>query len=147
MNDIDGFVTLRRRKLVRWLWGGYSLLLLAGSLVPGESVPEVALLGWDKLAHAVAFVVLAGLTVFVVIRSRRRSWLVLGYGATMGVATELLQSFVPGRTASGWDWLADVVGTALCLLLVGLWLRRKMRGEEKPAPVMPKERKELVPES
>lgn len=36
-----------------------------------------------------------------------------------GLSDEWHQSFVPGRTASGWDWLADSLGSAAaaCVLL------------------------------
>lgn len=46
-----------------------------------------------------------------------------------GLSDEWHQSFVPGRTSSGWDWLADSLGAAtasLALLAFGLKQRRQI---------------------
>lgn len=46
-----------------------------------------------------------------------------------GIGDEIHQSFVPGRTASGWDALADLLGATLAMLAVGhgqdWWARRR----------------------
>lgn len=43
-----------------------------------------------------------------------------------GLSDEWHQSFVPGRTSSGWDWLADSLGAAAAALaLLTLKLRRQ----------------------
>lgn len=72
---------------------------------------------WDKLKHAAAFVTLATLADFSFPRSRfgaaKAGWL-LAYG----VLIEVVQYFVPYRSAEVLDVVADSVGIACYLLLV-----------------------------
>lgn len=114
-----------------WLAVGVSTALL---LVPGEAVlaakvwvaswlpyaREIDQANWtahsDKVEHALLFAALGCLG--------RRAWqqpqqqvLLWGGLVVLGAVTEWLQAYVPGRAASRWDWLADVVGLAL-----GWWL-------------------------
>jgi VanZ family protein len=45
-----------------------------------------------------------------------------------GIGDEIHQSFVPGRTASPWDALADLLGATLAMLAIGYgqgWLARR----------------------
>ncbi|MCQ8104877.1 VanZ family protein [Methylomonas sp. SURF-2] len=37
-----------------------------------------------------------------------------------GISDEWHQSFVPGRSSSGWDWLADSLGAAVAVLALAL---------------------------
>jgi len=111
-----------RRRIFLILWVTYSLALAGMSLVPGASVPSEMLLGWDKLAHAVAFLVLAGLMLPFVTNRPRWPWLVLGWSVAMALVTEALQMSTPGRTFSVFDMLADVVGTVALLLAIGAWV-------------------------
>ena len=81
-------------------------VLTALLLLPDESLPPVTV--QDKLAHVLAFGVLAGLA--------RRAWPqtsvpVLAIAlTTYALATELLQIAVPGRTFSALDVTADTAG-------------------------------------
>lgn len=45
-----------------------------------------------------------------------------------GLSDEWHQSFVPGRTSSGWDWLADSLGAASATLAL-LTFRLKERSQ------------------
>jgi VanZ family protein len=49
------------------------------------------------------------------------AWLIT---VAYGVTDELHQSFVPGRSATLSDWLMDITGASLSLLLWSLWRRR-----------------------
>ena len=77
----------------------------------------------DKVAHASIFGALA-FCLELALRSsrhdlpmyRRHFWIFLGV-ALFGLSDEWHQSFVPGRDCSALDWLADVTGAALGLLL------------------------------
>ena len=115
------------------LWAIYSLALLAGSLIPGKSIPSVALLGWDKLAHAVAFVGLAALTVPLVLHHRWWLWNVLAYGVLMAMSTEVLQLIPPGRRFSLYDACADMIGVGLYAAITAVTLRRT-RCHDVPVP-------------
>lgn len=83
---------------------------------------------YDKLVHAVAYssaLLLAGWAL------RPTFWrcLVLALlGMAVGAGQEWHQSWLPGRVASVEDWLADVAGLAVGLLLCWLlscWQRRR----------------------
>lgn len=51
------------------------------------------------------------------------SWLFCGI---YGLSDEWHQSFVPGRSSSGWDWLADSLGAATAVAAL-LTLRQKQQ--------------------
>lgn len=105
-------------------WTSLFAITLA-SLVPVTLLPPQALNLWDKAQHALGFAWLAacGLLAFPL----RPLALVVGL-VIWGGAIELMQA------ASGWrhgewiDWLADVIGVALALLVWRLlpprWSRR-----------------------
>lgn len=88
-----------------------AMLLIAWlALTPQPDVPG---LGWDKLNHLAAFLVLAALAEIGWPGRRALPWrlaLVLGYG----VGIELAQALLPYRQASVLDFAADALG-------VGLW--------------------------
>jgi VanZ family protein len=79
----------------------------------------------DKFAHAFAFVVGGVLwvkTIETISRLSRWGTMILGTVATLvvGVAIEILQSYIPSRQADMRDFEADVVGVLLALALIGL---------------------------
>ena len=82
-----------------------------------------------KGGHLTEYAILAGLALaamnrsFHVLKSPwswRRAVLVLAWCAAYAASDEFHQSFVPTRTASGWDVLIDTGGALTALLLVGL---------------------------
>lgn len=93
---------------------------------PGDSLHLPPLPGIDKLAHCLAYGVLAAATLFALDEQWkvRRSGLVVIFTMVFcllyGIADEFHQSFVPGRTPSLVDILADCAGAVLVCLL---WLR------------------------
>ena len=101
------------------LWAGMIFALSAVSTFPQAVAPLFRL---DKLAHAGEYVVLAFLiarafsgtttTARIVVRA-----LTIVLTIAYGVSDEWHQSFVPGRTVSGLDLLADTTGGVL-----GQWL-------------------------
>ena len=133
---ISRHFTIEKRPYTFWVWLIYSLGLLGGSLIPGKSVPAIALLGWDKLAHAVVFAGLAALTVPLV--SSHRWWLcaLLSYGALMGILTEVLQLIPPGRTFSLYDTLADLIGVGLYAAMVMAELSSRRQTLPMPGEVI-----------
>lgn len=117
----------RYRTALIVIWAVYSLALLGGSLLPGKSVPSVVLLGWDKLAHAVAFFGLGLITASIAIKRPSWPWIVMGYGLAAAVLSEVLQLFVPGRTCSVWDVVADMVGIAASIVVAKVWEKHQLR--------------------
>ena len=79
---------------------------------------------YDKLIHAGAY----GLLQLLMLRASHggltpaRKGAMLGASAGSlghGLISEGLQAFIPGRTASGWDLVADIVGILIASIL---WL-------------------------
>jgi VanZ family protein len=66
----------------------------------------------DKLVHASMFAILGALGIRGWLQADQH-WRVLAFLLGLGVVTEALQSLVPGRSASIWDWLADAIGVLL----------------------------------
>lgn len=121
-------------RVPRPLWAaaavGYMGLIWELSSV--SRLPRVPILPFahaDKLIHAVEYGGLALLVCFAVGRPRRIAALVAvivagGYGAV----DEVHQSFVPNRSSTVGDWIADVTG-ALVVSLAWLY-RLRERGDE-----------------
>lgn len=101
-----------------------TLLVLAVSVLALTPQPPPAIdLGWDKLNHLMAFASLAfaaSLGRPLPLRSRLL-WLggLLAYGALV----EILQQFVPGRSAEWGDLFADALGISLGAALAGMVLK------------------------
>ncbi len=100
-----------------WLW----LLCCYCGLIywfSGQShlpVPDVFHMQ-DKLIHAAAYAVMALLFWQAWHRRMPKLWLVwmtVLFCSMYGISDEWHQSFVPGRDASVFDWLADTMGAFL----------------------------------
>lgn len=99
--------------LVLTLWPG----------APSPSIPEVA--NVDKLFHAAAWGMLAIVT-FVPF-FRRRALVCWGALVAFGALIEVVQKFLPPRSADAWDAVADAVGAALGVAVMLAWERRRAR--------------------
>ena len=112
-------------RAVLWvsLWLLWAALLTIASHVPGELAPEPPFEGADKAFHIGAYLVLGVIGVGAVARVRR-DWprplvgsAALVVGALFGALDEYHQSFVAGRHMSMQDWLTDLLGLALAVIL------------------------------
>jgi len=74
----------------------------------------------DKLLHAAGFFVMMGLAHFAYPYSRR-GFVIIGL-ALFGVFIELVQAYLPYRSFSLADWVADLVGIFMYQLLVMPWV-------------------------
>lgn len=115
---------LRHSRLRIALAAGAALALVLGLFIGGAQPAAVGLIPppWDKLAHAgvfgaIAFLLHGGL--------RLPGWLAVMLAVLVGAGDEIHQSFLPGRAAGLDDWLADLAGAVLAVLLVK-FLRRKL---------------------
>ncbi len=86
-------------------------------------VPGPKLLEWDKAKHFIAY----GALGFCMFRGAirlplRRKWhpgaQVLLLGALYGASDEFHQRFVPGRSMDPHDWLADISGLAVAVVVI-----------------------------
>ena len=89
--------------------------------------------GWDKVLHAGAYGVLAGLSIraFHGGLGRLALWptvFALLLTIAYGMLDEMHQSRVAGRDASMLDWLADVVGAGLSVLALGILALLRSKG-------------------
>jgi VanZ family protein len=109
-----------------------SLLVVSiGELLPGESAPMRALSALDvsdKILHFGAYFILAFIPVFG-LRSVY-GWVCVLLSALAGVALEVLQSLVPGRSFDSVDLAANLVGlvagAAIAVTAIAWW-RRNIR--------------------
>lgn len=87
----------------------------------GTDLPFPRIPGVDKVVHALAYGVLAGAALFAFPpATRRRRTAAVGLAVVVfcilhGVADEFHQSFVPGRSASAGDIIADAIGAMLAV--------------------------------
>jgi len=103
---------MRRHTTIVFRIGLFSAatMVMYFATAPLEAVPFVAL--GDKVLHAGAFLTLAGLLDFSFPATpfgSRKITSLLAYG----MAIEVVQHFLPFRTFSLLDWLADAVGIVL----------------------------------
>jgi len=90
---------------------GATLMVVVLSLLPGNDLPAVGIS--DKFEHIIAYAVLAllgglafpGATVLLAVAL-----------PTLGVAMEICQMVVPGRSAETGDAVADAIGVGLILV-------------------------------
>ncbi len=93
------------------------------SLTPDYSTKLIAFDGADKYKHAFAYFVLS-MNAYLIIPSRYLKITLLGFWIMSGVI-ELLQSLQPTRTASIYDWLANLIGITGAILVIWLIQVRK----------------------
>lgn len=105
---------------------GFLLCVLAVvvvSLIPSCTISIPGTL--DKVGHFMAYAIMAYLGL-VAFNSRRASILVILFSFTLGIALELLQSFISGRDPSIADGIANFVGI---LFGAGLYFLIRVAGD------------------
>ena len=80
----------------------------------------------DKLIHALLFAICAALFVRGWTSFRKRWWIVCLILFLNGVATELIQRVVPGRSATIGDLLADGLGVIVGVSVALIYLRGRV---------------------
>lgn len=96
----------------------------------GDRLSLPALPGLDKLAHMAAYGLLAATVLFATsdkqksTRPHRVIILTVVFCVLYGMSDEFHQSFIPGRTASVYDLMADGGGA---VLVCGLWVKWRHR--------------------
>ena len=99
---------MRRFLALLWTAG-----LFAATLTPGEYVPAVPILSFDKVVHVALFFGFA--LVWLWLYPGRRRDVFLG-GAAVGIAIEVLQNALPiHRSGDVNDVIADAIGLVLAL--------------------------------
>lgn len=121
--------------MIRYLWPAYAwaIITLVLTLLPGEDLPDVHFFHVDKFAHFFIFGVLMILTS----RGLKKTASITGapvhpfltaalLSIGFGILIEFLQRFVPGRSFSIADMLANSIGVGLGYLILLLLKRSKL---------------------
>ena len=128
-NDVLLYVRISRfaMKLFRFLpMTAVMGLIFLLSHTPGDSLPP-ALPGLDKVCHAIAYGTLAASCLYALHPVRgKTSFFRLGAAVVFfcflyGLTDEFHQSFIPGRSPSGLDIVADTAGAALVVFIRHRW--------------------------
>lgn len=121
-----------RARLLRWLpaliWMALIFYTSSQSSLPIDGYPQHDEL--HRLGHAIAYSTLAVLVRVAVAGWRAPARLALAISVLYAVSDEIHQIFVPGRTGSPRDVAFDAVWSAVALLALAWWQRR--RGGGKP---------------
>lgn len=110
-------------KLLYFLIFLYLSIIATSSLV---SIPfKVKIPNGDKLIHLLIYLPLGFLLSLPKISSRAvfNFLIPFGFGSIYGALLEVLQSFVPGRSSSWLDELANMAGIGLGLM-IGSWAKK-----------------------
>jgi VanZ family protein len=113
----------------------WAALIFVASSIPSEDIPASPILDYDKLIHMAIYFVFAALMyralrfggISPALRTRA-AILTIGIITLYGATDEFHQHFVPGRTMDVFDWVADVAGGILCVVVLSFlsrWNRRK----------------------
>lgn len=122
------------RRTALTLWGPFVAALVAVFWLSSLSHVPGARLFWDKLLHTVGYAVLGVLALRAFHggfeRLRPEPTFYAGLAVILwGISDEIHQSFVPGRDATPWDVLADVVGFVIAVVLFATVTLRSARAE------------------
>ena len=107
-------------KSILTVWVCSLLIIIYTSLQP---LPEFTYQTryMDKLLHALSYLWLAML-LFICLKTNKINLLVIISLILMGVALEIIQSYIPGRLFSIYDMIANTLG-----VLAGAFLGRKIK--------------------
>lgn len=98
----------------------WCVVLFALSSVPGNHYPQVSWAFADKLVH-ISLYMLLGIFAWFFFKQRNRGILsALTFSIIYGLSDELHQVWVPRRSASFADVVADAVGASIGLIIVCL---------------------------
>jgi len=108
---------------------GWTVILFVLMLAPVPSVPrEVAgFAHWDKLAHFGLFAITGLVSAYSskpLGHLRNRILFGLVFSGGLALATEGAQHFLASRSGTFVDFMADLAGLSLALLLFALWKLR-----------------------
>lgn len=92
-----------------------SILILVATLIPGSKIPDVGIMGIDKVAHFTLFFIwsLAIRFDFKPNFNWIGGWVA---GLVFSSATEVFQIFADGRSFDRWDILFDGLGLSVGLM-------------------------------
>lgn len=107
----------------------YMVVIFIGSAIPGDHLGDSKLFEMDKLLHAIEYMILSLLLCWIFFRNPHElDWyairLVVTIGGLYAITDEVHQLFVPKRTFSLMDLLADFLGLAAGILIFHLYMTK-----------------------
>lgn len=106
--------TYSEELMIQLIFTGYVLLVIFLSLIPSAAISTG--MHSDKLAHFLAYGVM-GFLAYVSVESRHNKAYLFVFVIALGVVLEFFQLYLPGRSASFFDIIANTVGTIIGYLL------------------------------
>lgn len=103
--------------MVQLILISYILLVIFLSLIPTAAL--VSGMPSDKLAHFLAYGVMGGLAYLSVESKAKKAYLFIII-ISLGAVLEVLQFFIPGRSTSFFDMIANTLGAAMGYITI--WL-------------------------
>ena len=124
-----------KQSMKKSIWTGifalYAGIIFYASIYPVQSgAPLVSVPGMDKVVHAGEFTAFAliGYRTLIHYVGRAKSYLAVAIVSLFyGGLTELTQLFIPYRSASAVDWVADLIGVAIGLIILIFFRRWKAK--------------------
>ncbi|WP_228713613.1 VanZ family protein [Arundinibacter roseus] len=91
----------------------WTFLIVVACTLPGKSIPNAPIIGFDKIVH---FGLFFGWTLLWLLLYPKKILIVCLSGICFGIFLEFYQQWLPfDRTFDWWDALADAVGVFLAL--------------------------------
>jgi VanZ family protein len=121
--------------LLRYTWPAitWSVFILVITLIPGDALPPSDLFQIDKVVHFIVFGVLMIVSAYALLRNfavkgspAKPMSIAIVYSLGFGAMIEVLQLFVPGRSFSLLDILANSIGVGLGYLVILFFQKRKL---------------------
>ena len=119
-------MNFKKRIILFCLWAFLVLFLIA---FPTPEYEGVKITWYDKIIHIIMFGGFSYLLIYSLAASRLKKFLlILFFGLSAGILYsafgEFIQSFVPGRTVSEYDFYAGVAGSFLFTVIAYVKFRK-----------------------
>lgn len=127
-NCLYNLFSTHKKKFLYVPLAAYWLTLFVLTSIPGRSLPKVILIFTDKAKHLIAYMILSFLLNFAIHFQKKFKKLNIHSGisafmiiAVYGLLDEIHQIFIPGRYFEWLDFLSDLIGGVIGIL-VAQWI-------------------------
>lgn len=118
-NSIFKLLDIIEKLMIQLILTGYIILVIFLSLIPSAAIGGA--MPSDKLAHFLAYGVM-GVLASLSVKSISKKVLLFILIIGLGILLELLQFYIPGRSASLFDIIANTLGAVAGYLAVWLFI-------------------------
>jgi len=113
------------RKYSAWLFWSWLLTIWILSSLPSANLPDYQIFSLDKVLHFGVYFVLGTFFSFYLLRRKaqpRKCLLWFGVLILSALAEEYHQAYIPGRSVSVYDFLANASGLIVAVIV---WYRKR----------------------